>query len=226
MYGGLIIFGVIALISWLISMQLRSRFKKYSEIPVNYGLTGKDIAVKMLADNGIYDVTVKSVEGELTDHYNPLQKTVNLSRAVYYSSSVAAAAVAAHECGHAVQHAKAYAWLTMRSTLVPVVSFASQWVQWILLAGIILLNTFPHLMLIGIILFGMTTLFSFITLPVEINASQRALAWLTNAGITTYATYPKAQSALKWAAYTYVVAALGSLATLVYYLLIFLGRRD
>jgi len=226
MYGGLIIFGVIALISWLISMQLRSRFKKYSEIPVNYGLTGKDIAVKMLAENGIYDVTVKSVEGELTDHYNPLQKTVNLSRAVYYSSSVAAAAVAAHECGHAVQHAKAYAWLTMRSTLVPVVSFASQWVQWILLAGIILLNTFPHLMLIGIILFGMTTLFSFITLPVEINASQRALAWLTNAGITTYATYPKAQSALKWAAYTYVVAALGSLATLVYYLLIFLGRRD
>jgi len=226
MYGGLIIFGVIALISWLISMQLRSRFKNYSEIPVNYGLTGKDIAVKMLAENGIYDVTVKSVEGELTDHYNPLQKTVNLSRAVYYSSSVAAAAVAAHECGHAVQHAKAYAWLTMRSTLVPVVSFASQWVQWILLAGIILLNTFPHLMLIGIILFGMTTLFSFITLPVEINASQRALAWLTNAGITTYATYPKAQSALKWAAYTYVVAALGSLATLVYYLLIFLGRRD
>ena len=226
MYGGLIIFGVIALISWLISMQLRSRFKKYSGIPVNYGLTGKDIAVKMLAENGIYDVTVKSVEGELTDHYNPLQKTVNLSRAVYYSSSVAAAAVAAHECGHAVQHAKAYAWLTMRSTLVPVVSFASQWVQWILLAGIILLNTFPHLMLIGIILFGMTTLFSFITLPVEINASQRALAWLTNAGITTYATYPKAQSALKWAAYTYVVAALGSLATLVYYLLIFLGRRD
>jgi len=226
MYGGLIIFGIIALLSWLISTQLRSKFKKYSEIPVNYGLTGKDVAIKMLSDNGIYDVTVKSVEGELTDHYNPLQKTVNLSRAVYYSSSVAAAAVAAHECGHAVQHARAYAWLTMRSTLVPVVSFASQWVQWVLLAGIILLNTFPHLMLIGIILFGMTTLFSFITLPVEINASQRALAWLTNAGITTYATYPKAQSALKWAAYTYVVAALGSLATLIYYLLIFLGRRD
>jgi Zn-dependent membrane protease YugP len=222
-----IIFGVFALLSWLISMQLKSRFKKYSEIPVNYGLTGKDVAEKMLADNGIHDVKVQSVEGELTDHYNPAHKTVNLSRAVFYSNSVAAAAVAAHECGHAVQHAKAYAWLTMRSALVPVVSIASNWVQWVLLGGIILLNTFPQLLLIGIILFGTTTLFSFITLPVEINASQRALAWLSNAGITTYATYPKAQSALKWAAYTYVVAALSSLATLIYYLMIYLGgRRD
>ena len=221
-----IIFGVFALLSWLISMQLRNRFKKYSEISINYGLTGKEIAEKMLADNGIYDVKVQSVEGELTDHYNPLQKTVNLSRAVFLGSNVAAAAIAAHECGHAVQHAKAYTWLTMRSSLVPAVSFASRWVQWVLLAGIFMLNTFPQLLLIGIILFATTTLFSFITLPVEINASQRALAWLTNAGITSYNTLPKAQSALKWAAYTYVVAALSSLATLVYYLFIFLGRRD
>ncbi len=221
-----IIFGVFALLSWLISLQLKSKFKKYSEIPVNFGLTGKDVAEKMLAENGIHDVQVKSVEGELTDHYNPAHKTVNLSREVFYGNSVAAAAVAAHECGHAVQHAKAYAWLTMRSALVPVVSFASNWVQWVLLLGIILINTFPSLLLIGIILFAMTTLFSFITLPVEINASSRALAWLSNAGITTYATYPKAQSALKWAAYTYVVAALSSLATLIYYLMIYIGRRD
>ena len=220
-----IIFGVFALLSWLVSAQLRNRFKKYSEIPVNHGFTGKDIAEKMLADNGIRDVTVKSVQGELTDHYNPAHKTINLSQSVYYGSSVASAAVAAHECGHAVQHAKAYAWLTMRSSLVPVVSFASQWVQWVLLAGIILLNSFPQLLLIGIILFGMITLFSFITLPVEINASQRALTWLSNAGITSHSTYPQAQSALKWAAYTYVVAALQSLATFVYYLMIFLGRR-
>ena len=221
-----IIFGVFALLSWLVSLQLRSKFKKFSEIPVNYGFTGKDVAEKMLAENGIHDVKVQSVEGELTDHYNPTSKTVNLSRAVYFGNSVAAAAVAAHECGHAVQHAKAYAWLTMRSSLVPIVSFASQWIQWVLLAGIIFLNTFPGLMLIGIILFGMTTLFSFITLPVEINASQRALAWLTHAGITTYSTYPKAQSALKWAAYTYIVAALASLGQLVYFLMMFLGRRD
>jgi Zn-dependent membrane protease YugP len=221
-----IIFGVFALLSWLISMQLRSIFKKYSEIPVNYGFTGKDVAEKMLADHGIADVKVQSVEGELTDHYNPLKKTVNLSRDVYYSNSVAAAAVAAHECGHAVQHARAYAWLTMRSSLVPAVSFASKWMQWVLLAGILTINTFPQLLLAGIVLFAITTLFSFITLPVEINASGRALAWLTNAGITSYETYPKAKSALKWAAYTYVVAALASLGTLVYYLMIFLGRRD
>ncbi len=221
-----IIFGVFALLSWLVSLQLKNKFKQYSEIPINYGLTGKDVAEKMLAENGIHDVQVKSVEGELTDHYNPTNKTVNLSRSVFYSNSVAAAAVAAHECGHAVQHAKAYAWLTMRSALVPVVSFASHWVQWILLAGILLITVFPQLLLIGIILFGMTTLFSFITLPVEINASNRALAWLSGAGITTYATYPKAKSALKWAAYTYVIAALSSLATLIYYLMIYLGRRE
>ena len=221
-----IIFGVTALLSWLISMQLKSKFKKYSEIPVNYGLTGKDVALKILSESGIYDVKVVSVEGDLTDHYNPASKTVNLSGAVYYNCSVAAAAVAAHECGHAIQHAKAYAWLTMRSSLVPVVSFASKWVMWVLLAGIFLLETFPTLMLIGIILFAATTLFSIITLPVEINASQRALAWLTNAGITSYSTYPKAKSALKWAAYTYVIAALGSLATLFYYIMLYLGRRD
>lgn len=221
-----IIFGVFALLSWMVSMQLKSKFKKYSGIPVNYGLTGKDVAEKMLAENGIHDVQVKSVEGELSDHYNPTNKTVNLSRSVFYSNSVAATAVAAHECGHAVQHAKAYAWLTMRSSLVPVVSFASQWVQWVLLGGILLLNVFPQLLLIGIILFGLTTLFSFVTLPVEIDASRRALAWLSNAGITTYSTYPKAQSALKWAAYTYVIAALSSLATLIYYLMLYLGRRE
>jgi len=221
-----IIFGVAALVSWLISLQLKNKFKQYSEIPVNYGLTGKDIAEKMLADNGIYDVKVQSVEGELTDHYNPLNKTVNLSRSVYYSNSVAAAAVAAHECGHAVQHAMSYAWLSIRSTLVPVVSFASQWMQWVLLAGIILIEVFPHLLLIGICLFATTTLFSFITLPVEINASQRALSWLTRTNITSYSTFPKAKSALKWAAYTYVVAALSSLAALVYYLMLYLGRRD
>ena len=226
MHSGWIIFGVIALVSWLVSMQLKNKFKQFSAIPVNYGLTGKQVAEKMLADNGIYDVKVQSVEGSLTDHYNPLQKTVNLSREVYFSNSVAAAAVAAHECGHAVQHARAYAWLTMRSSLVPAVNFASKWMQWLLLAGILMLNTFPHLLLVGIILFAITTLFSFITLPVEINASQRALAWLTNAGITTYSTFPQAKSALKWAAYTYVVAALASLGTLVYYLMIFLGRRD
>ena len=224
--NGWIIFGVIALVSWLVSMQLKSKFKEFSAIPVNYGFTGRDVAQKMLADNGIYDVKVQSVEGSLTDHYNPLNKTVNLSREVYNSNSVAAAAVAAHECGHAVQHARAYVWLTMRSSLVPAVSFASKWMQWLLLAGIIMLNTFPQLLLAGIVLFAITTLFSFITLPVEINASQRALSWLTTAGITSYSTFPKAKSALKWAAYTYVVAALASLGTLVYYLMIFMGRRD
>lgn len=222
-----IIFGVFALLSWLASARLRSKFKEYSQVPVNYGLTGKDIAEKMLAEHGIHDVQVKSVDGELTDHYNPANKTVNLSKEVYYSKSVAAAAVAAHECGHAVQHAKAYAWLNFRSAIVPAVSFASRWMQWILLAGILLLNVFPQLLLFGIMLFGLTTLFSFITLPVEINASNRALAWLSNAGITTNATYPKAKSALKLAACTYVIAALSSLGTLIYYIMIFLGgRRD
>lgn len=221
-----IIFIVFMLLSWLVGNQLKSKFKKYSKIPVNYGVTGKDVAEKMLHDNGISDVKVLSVPGELTDHYHPIRKTVNLSREVYAGNSVAAAAVAAHECGHAVQHAQAYAFLKMRSALVPVVSFASRYVQWVLLAGILMVETFPGLLLAGIILFGLTTLFSFITLPVEIDASQRALAWLNHSNITNRSTHPQAQDALKWAAYTYVVAALASLATLMYYIWIFMGRRS
>lgn len=221
-----IIFGFFMLLSWIVGSQLKSKFRAYSKLPVNYGMTGRDVAQKMLADNGIYDVTVHSVQGELTDHYNPLKKTVNLSEDVYHGRSVAAAAVAAHECGHAVQHATAYHWLQMRSQLVPVVSFSSRWVQWVLLAGILMLESFPQLMLAGIVMFAITTLFSVITLPVEIDASRRALAWLNVSGITSPATHPKAQEALRWAAYTYVVAALASLATLFYYLSIFLGRRE
>jgi len=221
-----IIFGVFMLLSWLISMQLRSKFKKYSKVPINNNMTGREVAEKMLRDNGIMDVKVISTAGQLTDHYNPLNKTVNLSEGVYSSSNVAAAAIAAHECGHAVQHATAYSFLMMRSRLVPVVSFTSRWVQWVLLAGILLVQTFPALLLVGIILFGLTTLFSFITLPVEINASKRALVWLNNSGITNVQNHDKAEDALRWAAYTYIVAALGSLATLLYYIMIFMGRRD
>jgi Predicted Zn-dependent protease len=223
-----VIFGVFALISWLVQQSLQSKFKKYSQIPIPNGLTGKDVAERMLRENGIYDVKVISVEGELTDHYNPANKTVNLSEPVFMSNSVAAAAVAAHECGHAVQHATAYAPLKMRSALVPVVSFASNWVQWVLLGGILLVHTFPALLLFGIVLFAMTTLFSVITLPVEINASARALAWLNRSGITNVSTYEPAKDALKTAAYTYVVAALSSLATLFYYIMIFMGgnRRN
>ncbi|MGL4410982.1 MAG: zinc metallopeptidase [Bacteroidales bacterium] len=221
-----IIFIGFALISWLIQHQLKSKFEAYSKIPTSNGMTGRDVALKMLNDNGIYDVRVESVEGHLTDHYNPVNKTVNLSQGVFHSNSVAAAAVAAHECGHAVQHARAYAPLTLRSKLVPVVSFASNWVQWVILGGIVLLESFPQLLLFGIILFAMTTIFSFVTLPVEINASQRALAWLEGAGITNSFNHDKAQDALKWAAYTYVVAALGSLATLMYYIMIFMGGRS
>ncbi|MDX9748326.1 MAG: zinc metallopeptidase [Paludibacter sp.] len=221
-----IIFGVTALASWLIQMNLKSKFTKYSKIPIPNGMTGREVAVRMLNDHGIFDVQVISTPGQLTDHYNPLTKTVNLSEGVYHSNSVAAAAVAAHECGHAVQHATAYAPLTMRSKLVPVVSFASSWVQWVLLAGILMIQSFPQILTIGVVLFATTTLFSFITLPVEINASTRALAWLNSAGITNYSTHEPAKDALKSAAYTYVVAALGSLATLIYYVMILLGRRD
>jgi len=223
MFIGYIIFGVVALISWLIQSRLKSKFERYSRIPIPRGMTGKDVAVKMLRDNGIYDVQVISTNGHLTDHYNPATKTVNLSENVYASSSVAAAAVAAHECGHAVQHATAYAPLQLRSKLVPVVSFASSWMQWLLLAGILFVRSFPQLLLAGIILFALTTLFSFVTLPVEINASQRALAWLNTAGITNYETHDQAKDALKTAAYSYVIAALGSLAALVYYIMIFMG---
>ncbi|MBQ8674308.1 MAG: zinc metallopeptidase [Bacteroides sp.] len=221
-----IVFIGVAILSWLVQMNLQNKFKKYSKVPIGNGMTGADIALKMLHDNGIYDVKVTHTPGQLTDHYNPANKTVNLSDAVYSSSSIMAAAVAAHECGHAVQHARAYAPLTMRSKLVPVVSFASNIMTWILLAGILMVNTFPQLLLAGIILFATTTLFSFITLPVEINASHRALVWLNNSGITNSYNHDKAEDALRSAAYTYVVAALSSLATLVYYIMIFLGRRD
>lgn len=214
------------LASYLVSANLKSKFKKYAKIPLNYGLTGRDVAEKMLRDQGIHDVQITQVEGQLTDHYNPQNKTVNLSREVYYGSNVSAAAVAAHECGHAVQHATAYSWLNLRSKMVPGVSFASKWVQWVLLAGILTINMFPSLLLAGIVLFALTTLFSFVTLPVEIDASQRALAWLRNSGITSYQSQSNAESALRSAAYTYVVAALGSLATLLYYIMIFLGSRD
>lgn len=213
------------LLSWIVSAVLKSKFAKYSKIPVDNGMSGRDVAEKMLRDSGITNVTVKSVNGQLTDHYNPADRTINLSQEVYNGRSIASAAVAAHECGHAVQHSKAYAWLGFRSKLVPVVSFSSKWVTWILLAGVLLIQTFPALLLAGIILFGFTTLFSFITLPVEIDASRRALAWLSNAGITSYNNHDKAQDALKWAAYTYVIAALGSLATLLYYIMIFTGSK-
>lgn len=222
-----LIFIVFMILSWIVSAVLKSKFKKYSKIPTDGGLTGRDVAEKMLRDNGIYDVRVESVQGQLSDHYNPDKKTINLSQDVFNSRSIAAAAVAAHETGHAVQHATAYAWLGLRSKLVPPVSFASKWVQWVLLAGVILINTFPALLLLGIILFAFTTIFSFVTLPVEINASRRALVWLSNTGITSSMNHDKAQDALKWAAYTYVVAALGSLATLLYYIMIFTGgSRD
>lgn len=222
-----IIFIGFALLSWLVSANLKRKFEKYSQVPLPNGMTGRDVAEQMLHDNGIYDVQITCTPGQLTDHYNPMNKTVNLSEGVYYSNSIAAAAVAAHECGHAVQHATAYAPLKMRSALVPVVSFASNIVSWVLLGGMLLLHKFPELMLFGIILFATTTLFSFITLPVEINASQRALAWLSRAGITNVYTHDKAEDALKSAAYTYVVAALGSLASLMYYIMIFMGgSRD
>ena len=222
-----VLFGFIAIISFLVQWNLKNKFEKYGKVFLPNRMTGRDVAIKMLHDNGIYDVRVTSTPGRLTDHYNPTDKTVNLSEDVYNSCSVAAAAVAAHECGHALQHAAAYAPLRMRSAMVPVVSFASGWMQWLLLIGILTIEAFPQIMLGGIILFAMTTLFAFITLPVEIDASMRASAWLRNAGITTYQTQPMVNEALRSAAYTYVAAALGSLATLVYYVMIFMGRsRD
>lgn len=221
---GWIIMIITMVASLIIQQVLQSKFKKYSKIPVSNGMTGAQVAEKMLRDNGIYDVKVVSTPGMLTDHYNPTNKTVNLSQGVYASHSIAAAAVAAHECGHAVQHAYGYGPLAMRSALVPVVNFASNIMTWVLLAGIIMIEKFPMLIWIGIGLFAITTLFSFVTLPVEVNASSRAIAWLNSAGITDYQTSPKAVDALKWAAYTYVIAALGSLATLLYY--IGIARRD
>jgi uncharacterized protein len=222
----IVLFIGMMIISLIVSQVLKSKFRKYSALRIGNGYTGKDIAEKMLRDNGIYDVQVISVEGQLTDHYNPETKTVNLSQDVYSQSNISAAAVAAHECGHAVQHKESYAFLKLRTALVPAVSFASSWMQWVLLAGILMVNRFPQLLLAGIVLFAATTLFSFITLPVEIDASRRALLWLNNSGISNRETQPKAQDALKWAAYTYVVAALASLATLLYYIAIFNGRRN
>lgn len=218
-----ILFIGIALASWIVSASLESKFKKYSKEALPF--TGRDIAEKMLRDHGITDVQITCIKGQLTDHYNPATKTVNLSEEVYKGANIAAAAVAAHECGHAVQHEKEYAPLKMRSALVPVVSAASRWMTWILLIGMLTVETFPQLMLIGIALFATTTLFSFITLPVEIDASRRAVNWLQEAGVTNRETTDMASDALRSAAYTYVVAALSSLATLVYYILIFLGGR-
>jgi hypothetical protein len=213
------------IISWLVSYRLKSKFKEYSQVAFRGNMTGAEIAARMLQDNGINDVKIISVDGHLTDHYNPTDKTVNLSPEVYAGRSVAAAAVAAHECGHAVQHARAYAWLSMRSKLVPAVSFASRYMQWILLAGVLTITIFPYLLLAGIVLFAATTIFSFVTLPVEFDASNRALAWLEGSGVTSSQEHDMAKDALKWAAMTYVVAALSSLATLLYYVSIFLRRR-
>lgn len=224
---GMIWFLLIAvmILSFIVQTTLQSRFAKYSGIRNHTGLTGAEVATKMLRDNGIYDVQVTCVKGQLTDHYDPRSKTVNLSESVYGMNSIAAAAVAAHECGHAVQDARGYAPLRLRSALVPVVTFANNTVQWVLLAGILMVQVFPQILWLGIALFAMTTLFSFITLPVEINASQRAVEWLDTSGIADYQTRPMAQDALKWAAYTYVIAAIGSLATLLYYITI-ANRRN
>ncbi len=219
-----ILFAIVTLISWGVSALLNYRFKQYSKVYIP--LTGREVAEKMLRDNGITDVQVISTSGRLTDHYDPRNKTVNLSEGVYDSNSVAAAAVAAHECGHALQHAFAYAPLSMRSALVPVVSFSSKYVSWILLGGLFMVERFPQLLMAGTILYAIITLFSFITLPVEINASRRAVAWLEQAGITDRQTTPMVSAALRSAAYTYVIAALSSLGTLVYYILILVGRRD
>lgn len=226
--GYLILAGAIMLFSWLVSSRLKNKFEQYSKLHLQNGMSGAEIAEKMLADNGIRDVRVISVAGRLTDHYNPMDKTVNLSEAVYNQRNAAAAAVAAHECGHAVQHAVGYQWLTMRSKLVPFVNVASGYMQWILLGGILMLKTFPQLLLIGIVLFAATTIFSIITLPVEYDASNRALAWLEGKRMLTQQEQAGAKDALKWAARTYVVAALGSIATLLYYVSIYMGgnRRN
>jgi len=213
----------VMVLSLLVQNMLQRRFSKYSDVPV--ALTGAEVASRMLLAHGIRDVQIVSIAGKLTDHYDPTTRTVNLSEGVYYGRSVAAAAVAAHECGHVIQHATGYAPLKMRSALVPVVSFSNNIVSWVLLAGVIFINVFPSLLWIGIGLFALTTLFSFITLPVEINASSRAVKWLESSGIVSYETKPMAVDALRWAAYTYVIAAIGSLATLLYYISLANRRR-
>ncbi|MBR4821692.1 MAG: zinc metallopeptidase [Bacteroidales bacterium] len=214
---------VVMVLSMLVQTMLNSRFKKYSRVPIS--VSGAEVSAKMMADNGITDVKIGSVNGQLTDHYNPANKTINLSDSVFAQHNIAAAAVAAHETGHCLQHAQGYGPLKLRSAMVPVVSFANNTVQWVLLAGVLFINVFPNLIWIGIGLFALTTIFSFVTLPVEIDASRRAIAWLESSGLTTYETLPMAKDALKWAAYTYVVAALGSLATLFYYIGVASNRR-
>jgi hypothetical protein len=226
MAGAYLIGILFMLISLAVSWRLKSKFKEYSQIGLASNLSGREIAEKMLQDNGIYDVRVLSVEGQLTDHYNPANKTVNLSPEVYHGRSAAAAAVAAHECGHAVQHATAYGFLTFRSTMVPVLSVASSYMQWIILIGILMINTTVIPLTIGVALFALTTLFSFVTLPVEFDASRRALAWIDRRGIVTSREHEMAKDALWWAAMTYVVAAIGSLATLLYYVSLLMGRRE
>lgn len=221
-----ILFIGIALVSYLVQANLKRKFEKYSKVRVASGMTGAEVAQKMLRENGIYDVKVQPHEGWLSDHYDPTTKIVNLSRDVFYGDSVASVAVAAHECGHAVQHARAYSFLQLRTALVPAVQFSSNIVTWVLLGGVLLINVFPTLLLIGIGLFAMSTLFSLVTLPVEIDASRRATRWLQGAGITNYGDQPMAVDALKSAAYTYVVAALSSLATLIYYITIYMSKRD
>lgn len=225
MIGAYFIGIIVLLVSLAVSQTLKSKFKKYSKLQLRSNLTGKEVAEKMLRDHGITDVKVIQVNGQLTDHYNPANKTVNLSEVVFYERNAAAAAVAAHEVGHAVQHAQAYAWLTMRSKMVPAVQIASQFMHWVILGGILMINSFPILLPIGIALFAITTLFSFVTLPVEFDASSRALKWMESQQIVTSQEHYFAKDSLKWAAMTYVVAALGSLATLVYYIMIFLDRR-
>lgn len=210
----------------LVSLRLKSKFNKYGALALSSGLTGREIAEKMLSANEIQDVKVVEGQGFLSDHYNPVTKTVSLSPDVFRRASISAAAVAAHECGHAVQHARAYPWLMLRSRLVPLVQFSSMLIQWVLLAGIVLINVFPNLLLLGILLFAVTTVFSFITLPVEFDASKRALVWLEASGVARSSEQPLAKDALHWAAMTYVVAAISSLVTLVQYLLIYLGNRD
>ena len=226
MYGIYFIGILIMLASRWVSSKLKKKFKEYSELQLQNGLSGKEIAERMLIDHDIRDVKVVSVAGQLTDHYNPATKTVNLSEPVYHAKNAAAAAVAAHECGHAVQHATAYSWLKLRSQLVPAVSLSSKYVQWILLGGILLVQSFPQLLLIGIIIFALTTVFAVVTLPVEYDASARALAWLEDKNMVTRQEHAGAKDALKWAARTYLVAALGSIGTLLYYVMIFMGARD
>ncbi len=225
MMGIYLIFGVFMLISWLVSSRLKSKFAKYSKVSLRAGFSGREIAEKMLHESGVSGVRVISTPGKLTDHYNPMDKTVNLSPDVYNGRSISAAAVAAHECGHAVQHDRSYAFLKMRSALVPVISVSSRYMQWVLLIGILTVQAYPGILLAGIVLFGLTTLFSFITLPVEFDATNRALIWLRETGLTVGEEHGYAKDALKWAAMTYVVAALASLATLLYYIMIFLGSR-